>query len=153
MKLRICSTGKSSLPPIILESVPVSFNFSLLIRSFRSFQTPILQGQRFYLAELINCDYLSGSWCLSLILQDKMVCPEKKHASYPDDYELLSLKCDAIFLDILLYISLLTRIMSLSFFHLLYPCFQCLKLSTYIKIPDPNIRRYNKKQLVLFKCL
>ncbi|OAD70408.1 hypothetical protein PHYBLDRAFT_171161 [Phycomyces blakesleeanus NRRL 1555(-)] len=40
--------------------------------------TTFLDGaRRFYLTGLINCDSLSGSRCLSLILQGKMMCPGK----------------------------------------------------------------------------
>ncbi|OAD81045.1 hypothetical protein PHYBLDRAFT_161681 [Phycomyces blakesleeanus NRRL 1555(-)] len=74
----------------------------------------------FYLTGLINSNYLSGDRRLSLILQGKMLCPQR--SSYAKDYkELLSLDCDAILFDILLFIDLLTRIMPLSLFHLNSP--------------------------------
>ncbi|OAD80910.1 hypothetical protein PHYBLDRAFT_161545 [Phycomyces blakesleeanus NRRL 1555(-)] len=45
-------------------------------------------------------------------------------ASYAEDHkELLSLKCGAILLNISLFIGLLTRIMSLSLFYLMFPKF------------------------------
>ncbi|OAD72813.1 hypothetical protein PHYBLDRAFT_169072 [Phycomyces blakesleeanus NRRL 1555(-)] len=92
----------------------------------------------FYLTGLINPDYMSGARRLSLILQGKIVCPQRNTiypfhisttliASHAENHKVvLSLECDAIFLNIFLFTGLLTRIMPFPFFHLLiFPEFDC----------------------------